>query len=360
MVRSQKVAPTASYAADGELRRPHRLRVQRSGDDHRWPVAGRRGAEGPRLRRRPYPAGSTGGSTNIGIGVAALLKTTPAEDQAGSGLHQVPGLAGRGRLPGLTIGRPAFQPGPDRPAGAQASGVGPVVQRLRQQLEVRATPSPQPAVVHRFVVPLHRDQRRHRREDHASPGTLHRRQGGRPGARPERLVLGSLEQQGAARGGHTTCARLPSTREGTVGPAGGQGPRSRACAATAHAALFVHCPGGRAHGPLLVGAAGDRHPPQLLWRRHQYLPDQAQFCRAPELQRRALVGRDAGARSNGYLHHRVHRAGHGLRPGHSAVAQHEAARVSTACVPPSSSPSSCRWWPRRSSGPTCSRRSSGS
>ena len=29
------------------------------------------------------PPGSAGGSTNIGIGVAALLKTTPAEDQAG-------------------------------------------------------------------------------------------------------------------------------------------------------------------------------------------------------------------------------------------------------------------------------------
>jgi ABC-type glycerol-3-phosphate transport system substrate-binding protein len=31
----------------------------------------------------PYPAGSKGPSTNIGLGVAALFRTTPAEDQAG-------------------------------------------------------------------------------------------------------------------------------------------------------------------------------------------------------------------------------------------------------------------------------------
>jgi multiple sugar transport system substrate-binding protein len=83
MVRSQKVAPTASYAAGGSF-------------DGATAFASNAVAmitDGPWLEGSvpksldygvaPYPAGTAGGSTNIGEGVVALLKTTPAEDQAG-------------------------------------------------------------------------------------------------------------------------------------------------------------------------------------------------------------------------------------------------------------------------------------
>ncbi len=83
MVRAQKVAPSASYAADGNFDGPTAFASNAVAmiTDGPW-------LEGEVPKNldygvAPYPAGSTGGSTNVGIGVAALLKTTPAEDQAG-------------------------------------------------------------------------------------------------------------------------------------------------------------------------------------------------------------------------------------------------------------------------------------
>ena len=38
----------------------------------------------------PFPSGSAGPSTNIGLAVSALFKTTTTQDAGRSGLHQVP------------------------------------------------------------------------------------------------------------------------------------------------------------------------------------------------------------------------------------------------------------------------------
>jgi multiple sugar transport system substrate-binding protein len=86
MVRSQKVAPAANYAADGNFDGPSAFASNAVAmiTDGPW-LEGElaKGAKTLQYGVAPYPAGTAGGSTNIGIGVAALLKTTPAEDQAG-------------------------------------------------------------------------------------------------------------------------------------------------------------------------------------------------------------------------------------------------------------------------------------
>jgi multiple sugar transport system substrate-binding protein len=83
MVRTQKVAPTASYAADGNFDGPTAFASNAVAmiTDGSW-LEG----EVPKSLDygvAPYPAGTKGVSTNIGEGVVALLKTTSAEDQAG-------------------------------------------------------------------------------------------------------------------------------------------------------------------------------------------------------------------------------------------------------------------------------------
>ncbi len=211
------MAPTASYAADGNFDGPTAFASNAVAMITDGPWLEGEVPKGLDYGVAPYPAGSTGRSTNIGIGVAALLKTTPAEDQAGLAFIKFLASPAQGAyLASQSGGLPSSPAQIGQPVLKQA-GVNPVVQRLRQQLEVRATPSPQPAVVHRFVVPLHRDQRRHRREGHASPGALHCRPRGRPGARPERLVLG-VSTSTSWRGGCTP--PVPASRltwEGTVG-----------------------------------------------------------------------------------------------------------------------------------------------
>jgi multiple sugar transport system substrate-binding protein len=83
MVRTQKVAPATSYAADGNFDGPTAFASNAVAmiTDGPW-------LEGEVPKNldygvAPYPSGGTGPSTNVGIGVAALLKTTPAEDAAG-------------------------------------------------------------------------------------------------------------------------------------------------------------------------------------------------------------------------------------------------------------------------------------
>ena len=83
MVRSQKVAPTASYAADGNFDGPTAFASNAVAMITDGPWLEGEVPKGLDYGVAPYPAGSAGGSTNIGLGVAALLKTTPAEDQAG-------------------------------------------------------------------------------------------------------------------------------------------------------------------------------------------------------------------------------------------------------------------------------------
>jgi multiple sugar transport system substrate-binding protein len=83
MVRSQKVAPTASYAADGNFDGPTAFASNAVAMITDGPWLEGEVPKGLDYGVAPYPAGSAGGSTNIGIGVVALLKTTPAEDQAG-------------------------------------------------------------------------------------------------------------------------------------------------------------------------------------------------------------------------------------------------------------------------------------
>jgi multiple sugar transport system substrate-binding protein len=83
MVRSQKVAPTASYAADGNFDGPTAFASNAVAMITDGPWLEGEVPKGLDYGVAPYPAGTTGGSTNIGIGVAALLKTTPSEDQAG-------------------------------------------------------------------------------------------------------------------------------------------------------------------------------------------------------------------------------------------------------------------------------------
>ncbi len=83
MVRSQKVAPTASYAADGNFDGPTAFASNAVAMITDGPWLEGEVPKGLDYGVAPYPSGSMGGSTNIGIGVVALLKTTPAEDQAG-------------------------------------------------------------------------------------------------------------------------------------------------------------------------------------------------------------------------------------------------------------------------------------
>jgi multiple sugar transport system substrate-binding protein len=83
MVRSQKVAPTASYAADGNFDGPTAFASNAVAMITDGPWLEGEVPKGLDYGVAPYPAGSAGGSTNIGLGVVALLKTTPAEDQAG-------------------------------------------------------------------------------------------------------------------------------------------------------------------------------------------------------------------------------------------------------------------------------------
>ena len=120
MVRSQKVAPTASYAADGNFDGPTAFASNAVAMITDGPWLEGEVPKGLDYGVAPYPAGSAGGSTNIGIGVVALLKTTPAEDQAGPGLHQVRGLAGPGRLLGLAD-RAACRPARPRSASRCSS-----------------------------------------------------------------------------------------------------------------------------------------------------------------------------------------------------------------------------------------------
>ncbi|HTT90830.1 MAG TPA: extracellular solute-binding protein [Acidimicrobiales bacterium] len=83
MVRSQKVAPAASYAADGNFDGPTAFASNAVAMITDGPWLEGEVSKSLNYGVAPYPSGSKGGSTNIGIGVAALLKTTPAEDAAG-------------------------------------------------------------------------------------------------------------------------------------------------------------------------------------------------------------------------------------------------------------------------------------
>lgn len=83
LVRKYKAAPAASYAADGNFDGPDAFSSNAVAmiTDGVW-------LEGEIPKNisygvAPYPAGTKGESTNIGIGVVALLKTTPAQDKAG-------------------------------------------------------------------------------------------------------------------------------------------------------------------------------------------------------------------------------------------------------------------------------------
>jgi multiple sugar transport system substrate-binding protein len=83
MVRSEKVAPAASYAAGGNFDGPTAFTSNAVAmiTDGQW-LEGEM-PKGLDYGVVPYPAGTSGGSTAIGEGVVALLKTTSAEDQAG-------------------------------------------------------------------------------------------------------------------------------------------------------------------------------------------------------------------------------------------------------------------------------------
>ena len=83
MVRTQKVAPAASYAADGNFDGPTAFASNAVAmiTDGSW-LEGEV-PKGLDYGVVPYPAGTAGVSTNIGEGVIALLKTTSTEDQAG-------------------------------------------------------------------------------------------------------------------------------------------------------------------------------------------------------------------------------------------------------------------------------------
>jgi multiple sugar transport system substrate-binding protein len=83
MVRTQKVAPTSSFAADGNFDGPTAFSSNAVAmiTDGQWlegevPSSLDYGVA-------PYPAGTKGPSTNLGIEAMALLKTTPAEDKGG-------------------------------------------------------------------------------------------------------------------------------------------------------------------------------------------------------------------------------------------------------------------------------------
>jgi multiple sugar transport system substrate-binding protein len=83
LVRTDKAAPTTSFAAGGNFDGPTAFSSNAVAmiTDGQWlegelPSSLKYGVAS-------YPAGSKGQSTNIGIGVVALLKTTSAEDKAG-------------------------------------------------------------------------------------------------------------------------------------------------------------------------------------------------------------------------------------------------------------------------------------
>jgi multiple sugar transport system substrate-binding protein len=78
-----KVAPSTSFAADGNFDGPTAFSSNAVAMITDGPWLEGEVPKGLDYAVAPYPAGPKGPSTNIGIGVAALLKTTPAEDAAG-------------------------------------------------------------------------------------------------------------------------------------------------------------------------------------------------------------------------------------------------------------------------------------
>lgn len=83
LIHKEKAAPNQSFAAGGNFDGPTAFTSNAVAmiTDGPW----LEGEVSPNLNYgvAPYPAGSVGPSTNIGLGVAALFKTTTAEDQAG-------------------------------------------------------------------------------------------------------------------------------------------------------------------------------------------------------------------------------------------------------------------------------------
>jgi multiple sugar transport system substrate-binding protein len=83
LVRTEKVAPTASFAADGNFDGPTAFTSNAVAmiTDGQW-------LEGEMPKNldygvAPYPSGTKGPSTNLGIEAMALLKTTPSQDKGG-------------------------------------------------------------------------------------------------------------------------------------------------------------------------------------------------------------------------------------------------------------------------------------
>ncbi len=83
MVRTEKVAPATSFAADGNFDGPTAFSSNAVAMITDGPWLEGEVPKGLDYGVAPYPAGGKGQATNIGIGVVALLKTTPAEDKAG-------------------------------------------------------------------------------------------------------------------------------------------------------------------------------------------------------------------------------------------------------------------------------------
>jgi len=78
-----KVAPATSFAADGNFDGPTAFSSNAVAMITDGPWLEGEVPKGLDYAVAPYPAGPKGPSTNIGIGVVALMKTTPAQDAAG-------------------------------------------------------------------------------------------------------------------------------------------------------------------------------------------------------------------------------------------------------------------------------------
>jgi multiple sugar transport system substrate-binding protein len=83
MVRAQKSAPSESFAAGGNYDGPTAFSSNSVAMITDGPWLEGELPKGFDYAVAPYPAGTKGPSTNLGIGVVSLLKTTAAEDQAG-------------------------------------------------------------------------------------------------------------------------------------------------------------------------------------------------------------------------------------------------------------------------------------
>ena len=177
-----------------------------------------------RLRRRPLPGRDHGPSTNIGILVAALFKTTTAQDAAGLAFIKfLSSPKEAAYIASQDYGEPD-SPGPAQPARSEGDrGQAPGYGVFSDMVHIRRRPASHARVGRHFDRPVHRDQRRHRREVSRRRRPLTTAAKEADGSSQEQLL--SPSPPGAGSGPPAPAGRAPSGRARLDPPPDKQRPR---------------------------------------------------------------------------------------------------------------------------------------